>query len=166
MKKTITAILDSRTEADRIIHLLEQAGVTMEQTALIVSESTRDKSFDIEENTKSDEGAVAGAAIGGLTGALYLGLATAGTLFVPGLNLIVSGAVMGSLAGLGAGATIGAVIGGIVGQSIPEHEIRVYESGLRKGHMLLAVSAVDEAQAEEVEKILRDNAAQDIKVAA
>ena len=38
---------------------------------------------------------------------MYLGLASAGTLFIPGLNLITSGMLVGTLAGLGAGAVTG-----------------------------------------------------------
>ncbi len=166
MSKTITAIFNSRDEADAAIRRLDQAGFTKSQVTMLVSEETRGKHFGIAENTKAEEGAAAGAAIGGLTGALYLGLASAGALVIPGLNLIVSGALIGALAGMGAGAAAGGLVGTLVGLGIPEHEAKLYEDTIRKGAILIAVEASDDARVERVREILKLSNAQSITALA
>lgn len=160
--KVITAVFDRRVEAETALRKLEQNGFSEKQVTLLVSEETRGKHFGIERNAKTDEGAAAGAAIGGLTGALYLGLASAGTLLIPGLNLVVSGALIGGLVGLGAGAATGGLIGALVGAGIPEHEAKLYESAVRKGAILMAVEAVDDTSAKRISDILKDSNAKEV----
>jgi hypothetical protein len=164
--KTITALFDTREAADYALYKLDQSGFTQDQVSLLVSEETRGKHFGIVEDDKSDEGAVAGAAIGGLTAALYVGLASAGAFFIPGLNLVVSGALIGSLAGLGAGAAAGGLIGALVGAGIPEHEAKVYEERVRKGGILVAISAVSDEEEKTIKAILEGSNAQSIKAMA
>jgi uncharacterized membrane protein len=161
MSKTVTGVFNTRGEAETAIAKLEQAGFNRDEVMLLVSEETRGKHFGLIESNKSEEGATAGAAVGGLVGALYMALASAGTLFVPGLNLVVSGALIGSLAGLGAGAVTGGLVGALVGMGIPEHEAKVYEDKLRGGAILLAVDASDE-RADQVEEILKGANAQSV----
>lgn len=68
--KTITAIFDTRIASENALHRLERAGFTKDQVTLLISEEKRGRHFGIKENTKSEETALAGAAIGGLIGAL------------------------------------------------------------------------------------------------
>src|SRR5205807_1845876 len=124
------------------------------QVTLLVTEETRGKHFGIKEHAKTEEGAATGAAIGGLSGALYMGLATAGALLIPGLNIVVYGTLIGALVGLGAGAATGGLIGALVGVGIPEHEAKLYEDAIRKGAILVAVQADDAASADIVKAIL------------
>src|SRR4051812_23869366 len=111
MPKTVTAVFNTRPEAEMALRKLDQAGFTKDQVTMLVSEDTRGRHFGMVESSKAEEGATTGGVIGGLVGALYLGLASAGTLFIPGLNLVTSGALVGTLAGLGAGAVTGGLVG-------------------------------------------------------
>jgi len=163
MSKTITAVFDTRPAADVALRQLDQAGFTSDQVSLLVSEEARAKHFGFVEGSKTTEGATAGAAIGGLAGALYLALASAGTLVIPGLNLVVGGALIGALAGLGVGGVTGGLIGSLVGLGVPEHEAKVYEEKIRGGAILLAVEAADSAAADRVEAILKSSSAQSIR---
>lgn len=166
MSKTITAIFDNRAEVDAVLQRFEQAGFSSEQISLLLSEKGHGQHFRIVEDDKSDEGAIAGAAIGGLAGTLYLGLASAGTFLIPGLNLVASGALIGSLAGLGAGGTIGAIVGALVGATVPEHEAKVFEDRLRAGGILVAINALSDEQEKTAKSILKDFNAQNIKAVA
>lgn len=160
--KTITAIFDTREKAEAALRKLEDAGFGEKELTLLVTEETRGKYFNTVKETQADTGAAAGAAIGGVTGALILGLGSAGTLLVPGLNLIVSGALVGSLMGLGAGAAAGGLIGMLVGLGIPETEAKLYDEAVRKGGILLTVQAQDEDAANRVMGLLRDSDARNV----
>lgn len=162
----ITAVFNTRLESESALRKLDLAGFTKDQVTMLVSEETRGKHFGISEGTKTEAGAATGAALGGLVGALYLALASAGTLLIPGLNLVVSGALIGSLAGLGAGAVTGGLIGALVGLGIPEHEAKLYEDAVRKGAILIAVNAKDDISAERVKDILKGTNAQNITALA
>jgi hypothetical protein len=166
MPKTITALFNTRQESESALRKLEQAGFTRDQITMLVSEETRGRHFGIDDNSKAQEGAATGAAIGGLVGALYLSLASAGTLMIPGLNLIVSGALVGALAGLGAGAATGGLVGALVGLGIPEYEAKLYEEAVRKGAILIAVEAASDASAGRIEDILKDTNARNITALA
>lgn len=163
MSKTITAVFDTRFESESALRKLDQAGFTKDQVTMLVTEETRGKHFGIKESNKAEEGATTGAAVGGLVGALYLALASAGTLLIPGLNLVVSGALIGGLVGLGAGAATGGLIGSLVGLGIPEHEAKLYEDAVRKGAILIAVEARDDFSANKVKEILKNSNAQSVK---
>ncbi|MFN7112770.1 MAG: hypothetical protein ACK4PK_00235 [Alphaproteobacteria bacterium] len=160
--KVITAVFDTRAAADSAIYKLEHAGYSEKEITLLISEDTRGKHFGIETGSKAGDGAATGAAIGGLTGAIGLALASAGTLLIPGLNLVVSGVLIGGLVGLGAGAATGGLIGALIGQGIPEHEAKLYEEAVRKGGILIAVESKDDAGTQRVKDILSGADAKDV----
>lgn len=152
MSKTITATFKTRMAAEDALRRLEARGFTEEQISIVVTDETRGKSFGIKEGTKTDEGLAAGATVGGLVGAVLAGLTTAGTVVIPGLNLVVFGSLVGAAAGLGAGAATGGLLGALIGAGIPEHEVKRYEKELKEGNILLAV----EAESSERAKIVKD----------
>jgi len=166
MTKIITAVFDTRAESEKAIHLLEQAGFNKDHVAMLVSEATRDTYLVASEGHDIRTGVEAGVAIGGLSGALYMGLATAGLLLIPGLNLVVTGALIGGLVGLGSGAITGGLIGALVGFGVPEQEARLYEEAVRKGAVLIAVEAEDASAADKAAAILKNTDAQSIKTRA
>ncbi|MEZ0223296.1 MAG: hypothetical protein ACAH83_01990 [Alphaproteobacteria bacterium] len=166
MSKTITAVFDTRTEAEFALAQLDQAGYTRAQVTMLITEESRGKHFGVDDKTKVAEGAATGATIAGLSAGLFLALGSAGALLVPGLNLIVSGALVGGLAGLGAGAVGGGLVGALVGLGVPEHEAKLYEDTIRKGAILIAVDASDAAGAERVKSILKNTKAQSITALA
>lgn len=152
---TITATFKTRAAAEEALRELEMKGFAEEAISLIVTDETRGKSFVIEEHTKADEGLAAGATFGGVVGAILAAIGTAGTIVVPGLNLVVAGSLAGALAGLGAGAATGGLIGMLVGAGIPEHEAKRYENELKSGKILLAVDVKDDREAKTVQEILK-----------
>ncbi len=154
MSKIITATFKTRDAAFAAINQLEAVGVTQEQISVVVTDETRGRSFNIDEGTKADEGAAAGATFGGIVGGVLAALAGAGTVVFPGLNLVVAGAVVSGLAGAGAGAATGGLLGLLVGAGIKEHEAKIYEDEIKTGAILLAVKAQDNDQKKTIEDIL------------
>lgn len=154
MAKIITATFKTRQAAEEALTKLEQIGIEDDQIGLVVTDETRGSSFNIDEGTKVDEGFAAGATAGGLIGAILAGIAGAGTIAIPGLNLVIWGSFAAGLAGLGAGAVAGGLVGMLVGAGIPEHEARLYEDMVREGAILLAVKPADTDQKHQIRDIL------------
>lgn len=155
MSKLITATFKTRSAAEDALRQLESIGITDKQISLVVTDETRGKTFNIEEGSKADEGAAAGATAGGIIGAAIGALAAAGTIVIPGLNLVVTGALVAGLAGAGAGAATGGLLGALVGAGITEHEAKLYEKEVKTGAILLAVHAKDNDQRDQVKNILK-----------
>jgi len=151
----VTATFKTRAAAEETLRQLEMIGITEEQTALVVTDDTRGKTFKIKEGTKVDEGMAGGATAGGIIGAIFGSMATASAIAIPGLNLVVAGAAVATLAGLGAGATAGGFIGALVGAGMTEHEAKIYEDSLKNGAILLAVEAKDGDQKDAIKDILQ-----------
>ena len=120
MSNRINATFKTKTAAEAVLNELERIGVKEEQISAITSDESRGHTFNIESHSKAAEGTGIGAATGGVIGAILGGLATATAMAIPGLNSVVSGALVSTLAGLGAGATAGGLVGGLVGAGITE----------------------------------------------
>jgi hypothetical protein len=140
MAKSVIGIVDSRTMADAIITTLQTKGFAAHKISALVPDNWGPSAFVYEHNTKAPEGAVAGAAGGGLLGGTLGLLAGMGVLAAPGFGpLIAAGPLLALLGGFAAGATVGGISGGLVGLGIPEIEAKKYEGNVRGGNILIAV---------------------------
>lgn len=155
MSKVITASFKTRPAAEHALRKLEDLGVTEEQISVIVSDSTKGSSFDIETENKSDEGIVAGGVAGGLVGAVLAAVLSAGAVAVPAAGIIISGWLVSAAAGMGAGMAAGGLIGGLIGAGIPEYEAKLHEESVKAGAILLAVRPDDADQAEAIKNTLQ-----------
>lgn len=162
MSNIVTATFKDRFSAESVLLELERAGVNESQVSLVLTDETRGKHFQIKESSKTDEGIAAGATLGGIIGAVAAAVTAAGVIVIPGLNLVVSGAVIAGLAGLGAGAATGGLVGGLIGLGIPEHEAKLYEKELAAGNVLLAVDAADSDQKKTIKDILKGSSAYNV----
>jgi len=151
----VTATFKDRISSEAALRNLENIGVRGDQVSLIMTDETRHNHFKIDESSKADEGAISGAAVGGIAGTLLSMLTTVGVMTIPGLNLVVAGPIVAALAGLGAGAVAGGVVGGLAGAGIPEHEAKIYEQEIKDGGVLIAVEAGDEKQVKRVKEALK-----------
>lgn len=136
------------TEARRAVELLLEAGLREDQIGII--------SPDRQEGSRSgpsgwpndpthsrwEEGAGAGAAVGGAAG-LGLGLAVAAGVLSPIGPVVAGGALVGLLASAGTGATVGTVLGGLIGLNVAEDDARWYEVQLAVGRTLVLVHRAD-----------------------
>lgn len=158
----ITATFESKPQAEAALALLENAGVREDQVSVVVTEESLGNHFRIEEKSRADEGVAAGATFGGVVGAILGSVLAAGTIAVPGLNLVVVGSLASGLAGLGAGAAAGGLAGALIGAGMNEHEARLHDDGVKKGNILLAIEPETDAQLANVENILRNSDAGNI----
>jgi hypothetical protein len=156
MTKTVTAIFETRTALEDALRKLETLGIAEKQIGVVMSDQTHGKSFKLENHNKVDQGVAAGATFGVIAGGILAAVAGAGSLIIPGLNLIAVGSIVSGLAGAGAGAVAGGLVGGLVGLGVPEHEAKLYEGGLKTGHILLAVEATDGKQADRILDLLKN----------
>lgn len=148
-----TGVFANRAEAERAIREFEAAGVRESQISMIMTEDSRTRHFGLKKTSKTDEGVAAGASVGGLLGVIAGVVLSAGTLVIPGLNLIVTGTVVSGLAGLGAGAVSGGLVGGLIGSGVPEHEAKIYEKEIKGGSVLIAVETESAEQKKIVDEI-------------
>lgn len=150
----LTKVFETRGDAERVFAKLETIGVTQSQISILATDNARNRHFSIENTTKAEEGAVSGGTVGGLAGAIVGALTSASAIFIPGMNVIVSGYLVSILAGLGAGAVTGGLLGALVGLGFPEHEAKLYEDELKNGNILLAVKPIDDTQRKRIQEIL------------
>lgn len=150
----VTAVFESREHAGEALDKLEAIGVTSGQVSVIATDEARSRHFEIQNNTKAEEGATTGAAAGGLAGAVLAALTSSGAIAIPGLNLVVAGYLVSAVAGFGVGAAAGGIVGALAGLGFPEHEAKLYEEELGHGSILIAVKPADNDQRKKIAKIL------------
>lgn len=167
-RKMLTGMFTDRDSAEKAYNTLQDRGYTKDEINLIMSEETRKKYFsgDVKETeigTKAAEGAGKGSAIGGTIGAIAGVVAALGTsLIIPGLGLLIAGPIAAGLAGAGAGGITGGIIGALVGSGIPEERAKLYESGVKKGNIVMGVHPRNDEDAQHIEKSWRSNKVEEI----
>lgn len=164
----LTGMFADREGTERAYNSLHERGYKKEDINLIMSDETRKKHFsgyvkETEIGTKAAEDGGKGAAIGSTLGAIAgVALAIGTSLVIPGLGLVIAGPIALGLAGAGAGGITGGIIGALVGSGIPEERAKLYESGVKNGHIVMGVHPRNEEDAVHIEKSWRDNNGKEI----
>jgi hypothetical protein len=166
----VTGLFNDRTSAERAYDTAAARGYENDDVDLVMSDEARKRHFaddgtgtETELGTKAAQGAGVGGAIGGAVGAVAAVVAAVGTsIAIPGLGIVVAGPVAAALAGGGAGAATGGLIGALVGAGMPEERIKRYESGIKKGGILMGVRARNADDAEYIERGWKSNSGQDV----
>ncbi|HEX8746219.1 MAG TPA: YsnF/AvaK domain-containing protein [Pyrinomonadaceae bacterium] len=164
MAKTVTGLFDNHGAAQSVVRELLAAGFRQDDISIMAAKEAEPQAGGaaveyVEESGEEQvedmaKGAGAGAAIGGLAG-LVAGLAS---LAIPGFGpIIAAGPIAAFIAGTGIGATIGGLISGLTRLGVPEKEAQHYAEGVRRGGMLVNVTAPDELAARAVEIMKRHN---------
>lgn len=159
MAKTVIGVFRSQNQAERAVDALRKKGFSDQEISIVAKDHGKARAADQRgKNAAQDqsigEGASWGAGLGGAAGLL----ASAGALAIPGIGPLLA---LGPLAATLGGAAAGGLAGGLVDYGIPEQEGRHYEERVKRGDILAVVSA--SKNAEEAEKILRDNGAEDVR---
>ncbi len=158
-KRMVTGIFRDRESTENAYNTLHERGYTKDEINLIMSDETRKKHFsgDVKETeigTKAAEGAGKGSAIGGTIGAIAGVITAIGTtLVIPGLGILIAGPIVAGIAGAGAGGITGGIIGALIGSGIPEVRAKLYESGIKKGYIVLGVHPHNEEDARYFENL-------------
>jgi hypothetical protein len=141
----LVAMFSDRDNAEKAYNELKDLGYQADEINVIMTSEGHSKHFEkhgikTEMGNKALEGTGAGAAIGGIAGGIAGAIAALGSnLIIPGLGLVVLGPLAAGLAGAGAGGLTGGLIGALVGAGIPEEKSKVYEEGLKRGNIIIAV---------------------------
>lgn len=161
--RMVTGMFRDRESAERAYNSIQDRGYSKDDVNLMMSDDTRKKHFSNDEGTDTElgnkalEGAGAGSLIGGTAGAILAAIAAAGTLAIPGLNIVAAGPIVAALTGAGAGALTGGLVGALVGWGIPEDRAKAYESGIKEGGIVMGVNPRTDEDAEYFEREWKNN---------
>ena len=164
----LTGMFRDRRSTEKAYNSMHERGYTEDEINLVMSKETHDKYFsedkeETELGNKAAEGLGTGSAIGGTIGAIAGVLAAIGTsVVIPGLGLVVAGPIAAGLAGAGAGGIAGGIIGALVGWGIPEDRAKIYESGIKDGHIVMGVQPRNNEDAEHFERTWHENDAREV----
>jgi len=167
-KGMLTGMFQDRKSTENAYNSMHERGYTEEEINLVMSKETHEKYFsedkeETELGNKAAAGSGAGSAIGGTIGAIAGIVAAIGTsIVIPGLGLVVAGPIAAGLAGAGAGGIAGGIIGALVGWGIPKDRAKLYESGIKDGHIVMGVKPKTDEDAEYFEKNWHENNGQEI----
>jgi hypothetical protein len=148
-RQTVGALFTNRADAETAINALKARGFRGDQIGIAMRDRTEQGTLIEDTGSKAAESAATGAAGGALLGGVVGFLVGIGALVIPGIGPIVSAGVLTTvlgtagvttLAGAGIGAATGGLVGALVGMGIPETEATYFETGFRKGHILVTVN--------------------------
>ena len=160
----VTGLFKTRVAAEAAVDAIIKRGYTRDEISVLMSDSTKSKEFAVQTGTHAVDGAGIGGAVGGTIGAVLAAIAAVGTsIALPGIGIVVAGPIAAALAGAGAGGATGGIIGALIGAGIPEHRAKVYDAGLRAGGILLGVEARTPEDADQLEKLLTDIGAENVR---
>ncbi|BAU63464.1 signal transduction histidine kinase [Stanieria sp. NIES-3757] len=156
-----------RRDAEAALRDLDNAHFSKNQISLVGRQgSVGDRTEgDLTDRTKTDEGAKAGAATGGLLGGLGGLLVGLGALAIPGIGPVIAGGALATalttaVAGGAIGAAAGGLTGALVGLGIPDERANFYNERVSRGDYLVMVDGTEE-EIRQAEAILRHRGIQD-----
>jgi uncharacterized membrane protein len=153
MSKMILGLYKSRKSADDAYTHFKEEGFQGEEISVITSEdSTKEK---------AEEGLGGGALTGGVVGGIAGLLISLTPVVVPGLGALLIAGPLTILTSTLLGLTTGGLIGALVDLGLSESTARVYEGGLKRGGVLLAVLVDDESR-DKARKIMNMHKAEHI----
>jgi hypothetical protein len=148
--RIVSAVFDSRDEAERAFSELRSAGVNESSVSIIgrhgeQSSSDRIGDDDGDAGDKAEDagkGALGGAVAGGLLGVAALAIPGVGPLAAAGA--IASGAIPGAAAiGAGLGAAAGGLTGLLTNHGVSDEDASYYEDRINQGGIFLSVDTDD-----------------------
>ena len=147
--KTVTGIFNSDITADRAISSLLDEGFSKDDISLVMTDKTRNRLFSStdDEANRVAKGSIFGAAIGGVLGALIVGLTAVGIIVVPGGSLLAVGPIIAAMSGAGAGGTVGGLTGALISSGFAADDANRYEGELKSGKAVVIVHAANDDRA-------------------
>lgn len=147
----VAALFGDPRQADLAYKALLDQGYTKGNISVVMSDETCEayfKNSDISKDSlgnKAVSGMGVGGAIGGSVGAISAAIAAMGTtLAIPGIGLVISGALAAAFAGAGAGAVAGGLIGSLIGYGILDEQAKLFENGIKHGGVAILVQTDSE----------------------
>ena len=164
-RNIISAVFDSRSEAQDAVTELRSAGIASDKLSIIgrdgdgtnVTDGSGERSDDGDGTGDAVKGALGGAGIGAILGVAALAIPGVGPLVAAGA--IASTAIPGAAAiGAGAGALAGGLTGLLTDHGVSGDDAEYYEGRINDGGIFVSVDASDgNIPAETVRDILSSN---------
>ncbi len=167
MSKTVVAIFDNYSYAEKAARQIKDQGLRTDDISIVAKQSGNDTGTTTgttagttatmgttgtrATNDNISDGVVTGGVLGGLAG-LLIG---AGSMVIPGLGIV---AAAGPITGLISGAVTGGIVGGLVDLGIPENKSKQYETDIKAGKILFSMKT-DDDKVNQVASVLRSNGA-------
>ncbi|MBN8634697.1 MAG: hypothetical protein J0M07_05190 [Anaerolineae bacterium] len=156
MTKTIVALYDDFSTAERVIDNLIEAGFTRDDISVMANDASGEYSSSLEDrdmvldgDVSAGEGAGFGAVIGTLIGV--------GVSLIPGIGPVIGAGPLAIALTAGIGAAAGAITGGItaglIDMGVDEDDAHIYAEGIRRGGTLVSLTT-NEEWAERAESIM------------
>src|SRR3954447_21699211 len=141
----ISAVFDSRSEAETAVKELRSAGAETDSLSLVGRDAgkttARDGSGEVTDDDAGEDagkGALAGAGLGAILGVAALAIPGVGPLAAAGA--IASSAIPGAAAiGAGAGGVAGGVTGMLTDHGVSEEDASYYEGRINDGGTFVSV---------------------------
>lgn len=167
-KPVLTGLFAGSDSAERAYQACLNRGYEIGSVNVVVSEGMRKKLLSSDSEIKAElarrkaEGGELGGPTGGRVGIVITILSAVGAaVAVPTLGF-GAGPIAIALAAAGA-ACVAAVLISVLGNwGIPARRVRPYESGIRKGGILIMVEAASEADARKIEEDWKKAGGRDI----
>ena len=86
MAKAVFGLVDSESQAERIVDSFKAAGFSNNDISVLFPDKSGTRDFAHEQHTKAPEGAAAGAGTGGVLGGVFGWLVGIGSLAIPGVG--------------------------------------------------------------------------------
>ena len=164
--KTLVGLYDDLNTANQVVQALVNYGIDRDEISLIAGDRQGsytsnngnlaeehngwDKTQTTDSGSAAAGGAVTGAVVGGVGGALL----SLSALAIPGIGpVIAAGPLIAGLVGAGAGAAVGGLLGALTEVGVPEEEAGYYVEGVHRGGTLVSVQA-DDAETNQVVDIM------------
>lgn len=173
MSTVVLGVFSDRDRAEEAISDLEAEGYDPKDISIAMKDTEKE---DKLSNSIGAQYVIGGTLGGAATGAVLGGLAgLVASFMIPGLGAFFIGGPLAAALGLSgaaattaSGAATGAVAGSIIGAltstfGLSRKEAEIYESRINGGGVLIAVPARDREE-REVEEILRDFGADNIRI--
>jgi uncharacterized membrane protein len=163
-QNVISAVFDSRSEAEAAVQELRSAGVDTSSLSVVGRDEERTTVRDGDGQVTDDDagedavkGALGGAGLGAILGIAALAIPGVGPLAAAGA--IASSAIPGAAAiGAGAGAVAGGLGGYLKDHGVSEEDANYYEGRINEGGIFVSVDGSNNSvPAEQVREILMRN---------
>jgi len=146
---TICRLYDSYTDANRVVVMLEAAGLLPSETSVISNNSDTWYSATKTANvvpvrnygaSSNADGKVEGAALGAAIGATAATAASLVTMLaIPGVGAVVGAGWLAALLGsMAIGGVAGGLLGALTNAGISEEDAQVFVEGVRRGGTVVA----------------------------
>ncbi|MEQ9670562.1 general stress protein [Coleofasciculus sp. G2-EDA-02] len=172
-------VFPTHDAAELAVQDLKRANFPKEQISVVARDAGRNEEIagvDVEKGTghQISKGAKAGAATGGIGGAVLgaleaLGITTYAAFLLPGAGQVLAfgsvaaNALATAIAGGAVGAVGGGLIGGLVGWGVPDEQAKVYHDLVAKGEYLIMVEGTPD-QVDLAEAILSPRGIREWKI--